>query len=114
MSQKPFVNEMLRMLKTTCENILSTDPTALTQAKDSSALALVSFGHDIGISCKGACRAPKNTNYQHDERTKSVDWSEYTDRNKRPPAGVRNPGFGGTGEWKWCDVHKHWGAHSTD
>ena len=111
MSQKS-VNEMMRMLETTCESIPSPDPTALTQANNSSALALVSFGHDICTSCKGTGRAPKHTNHQHDERTNSVDWSEYTDRNKRPSADVRKSGFGGTCEWKWCGVHKHWGSYS--
>ena len=86
---------MLRMLEMTCENILSTDPTALNQNTNSSALALVTFGHDICTSCKGTWRSPKHTNHQHDERTKS-DWSQYTDHNKRPPADVRKPGFGGT------------------
>ena len=66
MSPKLYVNEMLRMLETTCENILSADPIALTQARDSPALALVSFGDDICTSSKGTCSAPKHTNRQHD------------------------------------------------
>ena len=100
---------MLRMLETTCENILSSDPTALSPNTNSSALALVTFGHNICAAYKGAARSPQHTNRQHVGRTKP-DWSQYTDRNKRPPADVRKP-LGGTGEWKWCDTHKHWGGH---
>ena len=72
MPQKLNINEMLRMLEATCESILSTDPTALTHAKDSSTLALVSSGHGICTSYKGIGRAPKHTNRQHNERTKYV------------------------------------------
>ena len=57
MSRKLDVNEMLQMLETTCENILSTDPTALMQAKEPSALALASFGRDICTSYNGTGRA---------------------------------------------------------
>ena len=96
------------MLETTCENILSTDPNALTQPKNSSTLALVSFGHDIFTACKGTGRATKHANHQHDERTRNTNWSQYNDRNKPPPADARNPGQG-KWEWKWCGGHKHWG-----
>ena len=72
----------------------------------------MSFGHDTCTSCKGTGRAPKHTNRQHDERTKFADWSECTDRNKRPPVGEQKPNWG-KGGWKLCDVRKHWGGHST-
>ena len=74
MSQRLSVDAMLRMLDTTCENILSTDPDALTQAKSSSAHALVSFGHDICASYKGIGRATKHASHNHDdERTRNTD-----------------------------------------
>ena len=70
MSQILSVGEMLRMLEATCENILSTDPTALSPNTNSSALALVTFGHNICAACKGTVRSPQHTNHQHDERAK--------------------------------------------
>ena len=79
--------EMLRMLEATCENILSTDPIALTQNTNSSALARATFGHDTCAACKGTGRSPKHTNRQHDEWARA-DWSQYTDRNKRQPTDV--------------------------
>ena len=66
MSQRLSVEKTLRTPETTCENILSTDPDALTQAKFASALALVFFGHDICTSCEGAGRATKHANHKHD------------------------------------------------
>ena len=48
MSQRPSADEILYMLETACEKPLPpTDPGALTDAVDSSALALMTFGHDI-------------------------------------------------------------------
>ena len=71
MSQRLNVGEMLRILETTCENILSTDPTALNPITNSSALALVTFEHSVCAACKGTGRSPRRTNHQHDERTNS-------------------------------------------
>ena len=108
--QRLSIGKMLRMLETTCENILSADPDALIQTKDSSALALVSF--DICTSCKGTDRATKHTSHKRDDtRTRPSDWSQFTDRNKRAPDSMKKPA---SGIRQWCDKHKHWGAHSTE
>ena len=62
------------MLETTCENILSSDPTAPTQATKSSALALATFGHDICTSCNGTGRATHHANHKRDDgRTRETD-----------------------------------------
>ena len=98
MSQKLDIDEMLHSLETTCENILATDPTALTQDTNSSALTLsATIGHEICTSCNGTGHAPKHAQQQRGERTTSA---RHTDRGPPP-------------EVKWCDTHK-WGLHSTE
>ena len=84
---------MLRMLETTCENILSTGPTTLSPNTNSSALALLRAQRVRDMQGQGS--SPRHTNNQRGERP---DWSQYNDRNKRPPADVRKP-LGGTDEW---------------
>ena len=111
-SQRLIADEMLRMLGTIYENILSTYPGAPTQTKDSSDLALVSSGHDIYTSCKGASRTAEHANHKYDDgRAKNTDRNRCTCSNKRPPADVRKPN-GGNGDWKWREHHGHWDTHS--
>ena len=89
MQQRLSADGMLRILGVTCEKVLSTEPDAPTQAKDSSAPAPVSSGHDSCTSCKGTGRAIRHADHKYDDTR--PDWSQFIDSNKRPPADVRKP-----------------------
>ena len=111
MSQRLSLEEMPRQPGMTCENILTSDPAALTPGTNASVLALATTHNDTCTICNDTGHTKRQQNEQTKTSRYDPNWKLYNDPNKQPPDDVRKAGD--TDEWKWCDHHKHWGGHST-